>query len=174
MGENSVTSDPDSNVVEERLDDLEFVVVQDIFPTGTVEYADVILPATSWAERGGTVSNTDRRVQRMRGIETVYPNTKHDLDILADVGTGLFGEDGGFDFGDPETVFEELREVCPIYHAMAYDLLGEEGLRWPCYEPGDEGDDYLYGEAFTTESGLAGSRASATSPRRRARTRSTR
>jgi formate dehydrogenase major subunit len=154
MGENPVMSEPDSNVVEERLDDLEFVVVQDIFPTGTVEYADVVLPATSWAERGGTVSNTDRRVQRMRGIDKVYPNTKHDLDILADVGTRLFGEDGGFDFDDPEAVFEELREVCPIYHGMTYDLLGEEGLHWPCYEPGDEGDDYLYAETFTTESGL--------------------
>ena len=154
MGENPIMSEPDANRVEKRLAELEFLVVQDIFPTDTVAYADVVLPATSWAERGGTVVNTDRRVQRMRGIGTVYPNTKHDLDILCDVGTRLFGPDGGFDFDDPETVFEELRQVCPIFGGMTYDRLGEEGIHWPCLEPGDEGDPYLYEEVFTTPNGM--------------------
>ena len=66
--------------------------------------------------------------------------------------TRLFGE--GFDFEDPEAVFEELRQVCPSYHGMTYDILGEEGVHWPCYEPGDEGDPFLYEESFDTESGL--------------------
>jgi formate dehydrogenase major subunit len=154
MGENPIMSEPDANRVEERLAELEFLVVQDIFPTDTVAYADVVFPATSWAERGGTVANTDRRVQRMRGIGTVYEGTKHDLDILSAVGTRLFGPDGGFDFDGPEAVFEELRQVCPIYHGMTYDLLGEEGLHWPCLEPGDEGDPYLYEDEFTTPNGL--------------------
>ncbi len=155
MGENPVMSEPDANSVAERLAELEFVVVQDIFPTETAEFADVLLPATTWAERGGTVTNTDRRVQRMRGVEKVHERTKHDLEIVGEVGRRLF-EDGDeqFGFDDPEDVFEELRQVCPSYHGMTYDLLGEEGLHWPCYEPGDEGDPFLYEEEFDTESGL--------------------
>jgi formate dehydrogenase major subunit len=152
MGENPVMSEPDANASVERLKDLEFMVVQDIFMTETAELADVVLPATSWVERGGTVCNTDRRVQRMRPVADVPGNTKHDLDILCEVGTRLFGE--GFDFDGPEAVFEELRQVCPIYHGMTYDAMGEEGLHWPCYEPGDEGDQYLYAEEFGTDDGL--------------------
>ncbi|MFA9517220.1 formate dehydrogenase subunit alpha [Halopenitus sp. H-Gu1] len=154
MGENPVMSEPDANRVAERLQKLEFMVVQDIFMTETAEYADVILPATTWAERGGTVTNTDRRVQRMRGVGTIHEDTKHDLEIVSEVGTRLFGEDGDFAFDGPEEVFEELRQVCPIYHGMTYDALGEEGLHWPCYEEGDEGDPYLYADSFDTESGL--------------------
>jgi predicted molibdopterin-dependent oxidoreductase YjgC len=143
------------NVEDDELRaEVEFLVVQDIFPTDTVAYADVVLPATSWAERGGTVANTDRRVQLMRGIGTVYEGTKHDLDILAEVGTRLFGADGGFDFDGPEAVFEELRQVCPIYYGMTYDLLGTEGIHWPCLEPGDEGDPYLCEDVFTTPNGM--------------------
>ena len=153
MGENPIMSEPDGNRVEERLEELEFMVVQDIFMTETAKLADVILPATTWAERGGTVTNTDRRVQRMRGVEKVHEDTKHDLDILMEVGSRLFGEEG-FRFDDVEDVFEELRQVCPIYYGMDYDRLGEEGVQWPCYEPGDEGDMYLYEEEFDTENGL--------------------
>ncbi len=152
MGENPVMSEPDSLEVEQRMDDLEFLVVQDIFMTETAEFADVILPATSWAERGGTVTNTDRRVQLMRPATTVPGNTRHDLEILCDLGTRLFGE--GFDFEGPEEVFEELRQVSPDYHGITYDALGEEGIQWPCYEPGDEGDQYLYEDEFHTDDGL--------------------
>jgi len=155
MGENPIMSEPDGNEVAERFEnDLEFLVVQDIFMTETAKYADVILPATTWAERGGTVTNTDRRVQRMRPVHKVHENTKHDFEILSEVGSRLFGEDGGFRFDGPEDVFEELRQVCPSYHGMTYDALGEEGIHWPCYEPGDEGDQFLYEESFDTENGL--------------------
>ncbi|CCQ36868.1 formate dehydrogenase alpha subunit [Natronomonas moolapensis 8.8.11] len=153
MGENPVMSEPDGNAVEERLKSLEFVVAQDIFMTETAAFADVVLPATTWAERGGTVTNTDRRVQRMRGVEKVHENTKHDLEILMEIGSRLFGEDE-FRFEDVEAVFEELRAVCPIYHGMTYDGLGEEGTHWPCYEDGDEGDQFLYEDSFDTENGL--------------------
>ncbi|ELY42029.1 formate dehydrogenase subunit alpha [Natronorubrum sulfidifaciens] len=163
MGENPVMSEPDSSAVEDRLEELEFVVVQDIFMTETAAFADVVLPATSWAERGGTVTNTDRRVQLMRPATAVPGNTRHDLDILRDVGTRLFGDpdssdqtttDSGFDFDGPEAVFEELREVAPIYHGITYERLGLEGVQWPCYEEGDAGDQYLYAESFDTEDGL--------------------
>lgn len=153
MGENPIMSEPDANEVAKRFEELEFCVVQDIFMTETARYADVILPATTWAERGGTVTNTDRRVQRMRGVQKVHENTKHDLEILMEIGSRLFGEDG-FRFDDVEAVFEELRQVCPSYHGMTYELLGETGLHWPCYELGDEGDPYLYESSFDTENGL--------------------
>ena len=153
MGENPVMSEPDGSKVEERLQSLEFMIAQDIFMTETAEFADVVLPATTWAERGGTVTTTDRRVQRMRGVDKIHENTKHDLEILMEVGSRLFSEDE-FRFEDVEAVFEELREACPIYHGMTYDGLGEEGLHWPCYEEGDEGDQFLYEDSFDTESGL--------------------
>ncbi len=153
MGENPLMSEPDSNKVAERFaNDLEFLAVQDIFMTETAEYADVILPATSWAERGGTVTNTDRRVQLMRPATTVPGNTRHDLEILCEIGTRLFGE--GFEFDDPQDVFEEIREVTPDYHGITYDALGEEGIQWPCLEPGDAGDQYLYEDSFDTDNGL--------------------
>ncbi|MFB6269397.1 MAG: formate dehydrogenase subunit alpha [Halobacterium sp.] len=153
MGENPVMSEPNADRVADLLEDVEFLAVQDIFLTETAEYADVVLPATSWAERGGTVTNTDRHVQRMRGVEKVHSETRHDYEILTELGQRLFG-DGTFDFENPREIFEELREVCPIYHGMTYDLLGEEGLHWPCREPGDEGDPYLYEDSFDTENGL--------------------
>ncbi|WP_228546108.1 formate dehydrogenase subunit alpha [Halegenticoccus tardaugens] len=152
MGENPVMSEPDANRVAERFEELDFIAVQDIFMSETAELADVVLPATSWAERGGTVTNTDRRVQLMRPATTVPGNTRHDLDILCELGTRLFGE--GFDFDGPEEVFEELREVCPIYRGMTYDLIGHEGIHWPCYEEGDQGDLFLYEESFDTDDGL--------------------
>ena len=153
MGENPIMSEPDGNRTERRFrEELDFMMVQDIFMTETAELADVVLPATTWAERDGTVTNTDRRVQRMRGVHKVHENTRHDLDILCAVGTRLFGE--GFDFDGPEEVFEELREVCPIMHGMTYDALGETGIHWPCYEEGDEGDPFLYQDSFETEDGL--------------------
>ncbi|MDX1746989.1 MAG: molybdopterin-dependent oxidoreductase, partial [Halobacteriales archaeon] len=150
MGENPIMSEPDANRVAERFEELEFIAVQDIFMTETAELADVVLPATSWAERGGTVTNTDRRVQLMRPVAKVHENTKHDLDILCELGTRMFGE--GFEFEDVEAVFEELRQVCPSYHGMTYDALGEVGIHWPCKEPGDEGDSFLYEDGFTTDS----------------------
>ncbi|ELY58138.1 formate dehydrogenase subunit alpha [Natronococcus amylolyticus DSM 10524] len=153
MGENPVVSEPDANRVIERIQDLEFMVAQDIFMTETAEYADVVLPATTWAERGGTVTNTDRRVQRMRGVDKVHENTKHDLEILMEVGSRLFSEDE-FRFEDEEAVFEELRQVCPSYYGMTYDILGEEGVQWPCYELGDQGDRFLYEDSFDTDNGL--------------------
>lgn len=153
MGENPIMSEPDANKVADRFEnDLEFLAVQDIFMTETAKYADVILPATSWAERGGTVTNTDRRVQLMRPATSVPGNTRHDLDIICELGTRMFGE--GFEFDDVEDVFEEIRAVTPDYHGITYDALGEEGIQWPCLEPGDEGDQYLYEDSFNTANGL--------------------
>jgi len=152
MGENPVLSEPNSNEVEANLQELEFMVAQDIFMTETAKLADVVLPATSWVERSGTVTNTDRRVQRMRPAVDVPGNTRHDFDILSEIGTRLFGD--GFDYDGPEEVFEELREVAPIYQGITYDRIGDEGIQWPVESEDDEGTQYLHKEEFPTEDGL--------------------
>ena len=152
MGENPVLSEPNSNEVVENLEKLDFMVTQDIFMTETAKLADVVLPATSWVERGGTVTNTDRRVQRMRPAVSVPGNTRHDFDILSEIGTRMFGE--GFEYDGPEEVFEELREVAPIYQGISYERLGDDGLQWPVESEDDEGTQYLHKEEFPTEDGL--------------------
>jgi len=172
MGENPVMSEPDATNVADRLEDLEFTVVQDIFPTETAEYADVILPATTWAERGGTVTNTDRRVQRMRGVEKVHENTKHDREIVSEIGTRLF--DSGFDFEDPEEIFEELRQVCPSYHGMTYICWARRGSTGPAMNPATRATRSSTNTSSTPRAASAGSRASPTSRRPRRPTTSTR
>ncbi|MDR5656498.1 formate dehydrogenase subunit alpha [Halodesulfurarchaeum sp. HSR-GB] len=152
MGENPVLSEPNSNEVEANLKELQFMVAQDIFMTETAKLADVVLPATSWVERGGTVTNTDRRVQRMRPAVDVPGNTRHDFDIVSEIGTRMFGE--GFDYDGPEAVFEELREVASIYGGITYDRIGDEGIQWPCETTDDDGTQYLHKEEFPTEDGL--------------------
>ncbi|AOW80909.1 formate dehydrogenase subunit alpha [Halodesulfurarchaeum formicicum] len=152
MGENPVLSEPNSNEVEANLKELQFMVAQDIFMTETAKLADVVLPATSWVERGGTVTNTDRRVQRMRPAVDVPGNTRHDFDIVSEIGTRMFGE--GFDYDGPEAVFEELREVASIYGGITYDRIGDEGIQWPCETTEEEGTQYLHKEEFPTEDGL--------------------
>ncbi|MBS3759943.1 MAG: molybdopterin-dependent oxidoreductase, partial [Halodesulfurarchaeum sp.] len=152
MGENPVLSEPNSNEVEANLQELEFMVTQDIFMTETAKLADVVLPATSWVERGGTVTNTDRRVQRMRPAIDVPGNTRHDFDIVSEIGTRLF--DAGFDYEGPEEVFEELRKVAPIYAGLTYDRIGDQGMQWPVESEDDDGTQYLHKEEFPTDDGL--------------------
>ncbi|QZA88636.1 formate dehydrogenase subunit alpha [Salinarchaeum sp. IM2453] len=157
LGENPVRSEPNSDRIEEGFNEMEFVVAQDIFMTETAELADVVLPATSWAESHGTVTNTDRRVQLMRPATKVHENTRQDFDILVEIGSRLF--DSGWDYDSPEDAFEELREVAPIYRGITWDRIGEEGVQWPCYSEEDEGELYLYEDEFETENGLGKFRA---------------
>ena len=152
MGENPALSEPNANVTAEDLKRLEFLCVQDIFLTETAEFADVVLPATSWAASGGTVTNTDRRVQRMRAAVDGPDKVRPDWVILRDIGGRVLNNDWTFD--NPEEIFEELREVCPIYRGVTYDRLGTTGTQWPCYDEDEDGTVYLYETAFETENGL--------------------
>lgn len=152
MGENPAVSEPNANEAVDHLRELNFLCVQDVFLTETAKLADVVLPATSWAESEGTVTNTDRRVQRMRAGADVPGDTRHDWEIVAEIGERVLNTDWEFD--GPEDVFEELREVCPIYHGMTYDRLGKTGIQWPCVHEDDDGTQYLYAESFDTDNGL--------------------
>ncbi len=152
MGENPVMSEPNSDRIAAGFEEMDFVVAQDVFMTETAELADVILPATSWAETYGTVTNTDRRVQLMRPIEQVYENTRRDFEIIRELGDRLFADNWEYD--GPEDAFEELGTVAPIYRGLSYELLDPDGARWPRYEEDDDERLYLYEETFATDSGL--------------------
>ena len=147
LAENPMLSDPDINHVRAALRNLEFLVVQDIFLTETAELADVVLPGSSFAERDGTVTSTDRSVQRVRKAIGPPGDAQADWEIIARVARAC-GADG-FEHGSPKAVFAEMANLTPIYAGISYDRLESEWLRWPCRSPHDPGTDFLHGEGFS-------------------------
>ena len=135
------------------LEGLEFVVVQDIFRTKTAEIADVVFPASAmWAESEGTVTNSERRVQRVRRALQPPGEARDDLDIVVDLARAM-----GTDFGHPtaEDVWNEVRRLSPVHAGMSYARLeAEDGLQWPCY------DEHAPGRALPPQPALGGSRSS--------------
>ena len=153
MGENPMVSDPDIGHVEEALKSLDFLVVQDIFLTETASLADVVLPAASWAEKEGTYTGTDRRVQLSRkAIEPLW-DSKPDWEIICELAKEM-GAGEGFSFSSPSQIFEEMRKVTPSYAGMNYERLNQpEGLQWPCPEESHPGTPILHTKAFTRGKG---------------------
>lgn len=152
MGENPMQSDPDAAKVEEGLRNLDFLIVQDIFMTPTARLADVILPATSYLEKQGTFTNTERRVQLINEVLSPLPGTRPDWRILCDVINALGGR---ADYDSPREIFNEIRQVVPAYAGMDYTRLAEEqGLCWPCPTSDHPGTPYLHAAVFTRGRGL--------------------
>jgi formate dehydrogenase alpha subunit len=151
VGENPVLSEADANHVKKALDRLGFFVVQDIFMTETAQYADVILPAASFAEKDGTFTNTERRVQRVRKVVEPPGEARCDWRIACDI-AGRMGAPG-FDFDSPDKIMDEIRSVTPIYGGISYDRIEEEGLQWPCRDEADSGSKFLHGESFPLPGG---------------------
>lgn len=153
IGENPVLSEADSASVIRGLEAMDFVVVQDIFMTETARYADLVLPASLWAEKDGTFTNTERRVQRVRKVVESPEAANRDWRILIDMANAL-GAD--WYYRKPEDIFEEIRRVVPAYAGITYPLLNTPGfgLQWPV---GDKGEvtEILYTERFATPSGRA-------------------
>ncbi len=145
FGENPAITEPNSNQIARDLDEV-FLVVQDLFMTETAEHADVILPGSAWAEKDGTVTNTDRRVMRMRQMRDPPGEARTDLDILCDLANRLTGV--AFDYDGAEAVFDELASVSSIYGGMSYDGIGTGHQRWPMPEGADEGVDVLHEDEF--------------------------
>lgn len=141
MGENPMLSDPDLNHVEESLINTEFLVVQDIFLTETAKYADVVLPAATFAEKDGTFTNSERRVQRVRKAIDPIGESKPDWEILTEIMMRLGMNER---YGDPEDVFDELAGLTPQYKGMNYYRIDEEGLQWPCIDEKHPGTKYLH------------------------------
>ncbi len=129
MGENPMISDPDLHHIEKALEKVEFLVVQDIFLTETAQMADVVLPATTFAEKDGTFSNTERRVQRLYKAVDGPGQAKHDWEIHQLIANkmGL-----NWNYSKAEDIFDEMTQVTPSYAGMSYDRLGRAGLHWPC------------------------------------------
>ncbi len=154
MGENPVLSDADSKHVVRALSKLDFLVVQDIFLTETAEYADVVLPAASFAEKDGTFVNTERRVQRIRKAVAPPGEARADWQIVMELAQRLGLE--GWSYGDAETVFKEMAGVTPSYGGISYERLEKEGggLQWPCPDASHPGTPILHAGKFTRGAGI--------------------
>ncbi|HEY3347014.1 MAG TPA: formate dehydrogenase subunit alpha [Nitrospirota bacterium] len=148
MGENPVLSDPDSNHVKKALKKLDFLVVQDIFLTETGQLADVILPALSWAEKDGTFTNTERRVQLGRAALAPIGKARTDWEIIALI-AGAMGSDK-FNFNTARNIFREMATLTPQYVGINYGRLEETcGIQWPCPTKDHPGTPTLHTEKFT-------------------------
>jgi formate dehydrogenase major subunit len=143
IGENPIVSEADRNRATHILSSVEHLVVQDLFLTQTAELADVVLPAAAgWCESEGTVTNSERRVQRVRKILDPPGNARDDIDILCDLARLL-----GHDFGHPrpEDLWNELRSLSPMHAGMSYRRLEElGGIRWPCPDENHPGEQFLH------------------------------
>jgi formate dehydrogenase major subunit len=143
IGENPLQSEADQTRTKHLLETREFMVVQDIFLTRTAELADVVLPASAaWAESEGTVTNSERRVQRVRKALDPPGEARDDLAIIFELAGRL-----GHDWGLPSAaeVWNEVRRLSPVHAGMSYARLeAEDGLQWPCYDEKHPGELFLH------------------------------
>ncbi len=143
IGENPAQAEADQHRAQKLLQSLDHLVVQDIFLTRTAELAHVVLPASaSWCESEGTVTNSERRVQRLRKALDPPGNAKDDMWIICEIARRL-----GVDWGHPtaEAVWNEVRSLAPIFRGMTYARLeAAGGLQWPCYDEQHPGELFLH------------------------------
>ena len=151
MGENPMLSDPDLTHVEESLDSLEFLVVQDIFLTETAKKAHVVLPAAAFAEKDGTFTNTERRVQRLHKAVDPPGRARQDWEIVCDIATRM-----GYSmkYENPSEIMDEIAKVTPQYGGLSFSRIEENGLQWPCPTPDHPGTKYLHKDKFSRGKGL--------------------
>ncbi len=152
LGENPMVSDPDISHVEEELKRLDFLVVQDIFLTDTAQLAHVVLPGVSFAEKDGTFTNTERRVQRVRKAIEPIGMARQDWDIIRDIASRMGTQ---WSYSSAEEIFTEIRSLTPSYAGITYQRLDREGgLQWPCPHEEHPGTPYLHKDRFTRGRGL--------------------
>jgi predicted molibdopterin-dependent oxidoreductase YjgC len=153
-GENPLLSEPDLNHAEEQFKNLEFLVVQDIFMHETAQIADVVLPATSFAEKDGTFTNSERRVQRVRKAIEPRGQSRPDWEIICDLARRMCRKLGlpleeQFNYRHPSEIFAEMARLTPIMAGLSYERLEQEGgIQWPCPSPEHPGTPYLYADSF--------------------------
>lgn len=150
MGENPFLSDPNANKVRKALSSLDFLVVQDIFLTETAEFADVILPASSFFEKTGTYTNTDRRVQLGHQILDPPGDARLDWEIVCDIARRM---GVNMSYRTIAEVFDEFASLTRNYSTLSHSNLGSTGKLWPCADPDTEdGEQILFGNGFPTKS----------------------
>jgi len=151
LGENSVASDPDTHHIVRALSSAQFLVVQDIFLTETAQLAHVVLPGACWAEKDGTFSNTERKVQRVRKAVEPPEGAVPDWKIIAELGTRL---GLSMDYRSAEEIFTEMAGLSPIFGGITYERLEAGGIQWPCPSQDHAGTPFLHQGKFTRGRGL--------------------
>jgi formate dehydrogenase alpha subunit len=151
LGENPVVSDADCLHVEKALKALDFLLVIDIFKTPTADLAHVVLPGVAFAEKEGTFSNTERRVQLLRKAVEPPGEAKPDWQIIQEL-SSRFGYP--MDYASPRAIMEEIAKLTPSYGGIHYDRLQNEGLQWPCPNTEHPGTKFLHQGRFTRGKGL--------------------
>jgi len=146
MGENPMLSDPDQNHVRQALEKIDFVVVQDIFLTETAELADVVLPAVGFAEKDGTFTNTERRVQLLHKAVESPGEARVDWEIVCDLASRMGYE---MSYSGPGAIEDEIASVSPIYGGIIYPRLVDAPLQWPCPDAKHPGTPYLHKDKFS-------------------------
>lgn len=142
MGEDPVLTDPNSNHVKACFENLEFMVVQDVFLSESAKMADVVFPGALYAEKDGTFTASERRVQRIRKAVDAPGQAKADWKIIEEL--AAYMEMKGFDWKDPEAIFDEMRMLAPQFRGMTYERLEKAGLQWPCLDENHPGTKFLY------------------------------
>ena len=152
VGENPLLSEPDLHHAEKAIQQLDFLVVQDLFMHETAEHAHVFLPAAAFAEKDGTFTNSERRVQRIRQAIEPPGQARPDWWIACELAKRTARRLGttvtGFDYRHPSEIFDEMASLWPSVRGMTYARLEGGGLQWPCPSPEHPGTRYLYGESF--------------------------
>jgi formate dehydrogenase alpha subunit len=151
VGENPMVSDPDIGHVEKALNNAELLVVQDIFLTPTAEMAHVVLPGTTFAEKDGTFTNTERRVQLVRKAIEPVGESKADWEIIQDL-SNRFGYEMNYE--SAEDIMREISTLTPSYGGITYERLEGEGLAWPCPDKDHPGTKFLHKDKFARGLGL--------------------
>ena len=151
VGENPVLSDPDAKHAQAALANLEFFVVQDVFLSETARLAHVVLPAASFAEKSGTFTNTERRVQLVRKAIEPIGGAKADWWITCQIGQRMGSK--GFNFTHPIEIMEEIARLTPSYSGISYGRLEDGGLQWPCPDKQHPGTPILHTQLFTRGKG---------------------
>ena len=151
MGENPVLTDPDVHHVREALSKLDFFVFQDIFLNETAEYAHVVLPACSYAEKDGTFTNTERRVQRVRKAIEPIGDSRDDCWIIGEIARRMGAK--GFEYTGADKIMEEIARLTPSYAGINYRRLEEGSLQWPCTSEDHPGTCILHEEIFSRPKG---------------------
>ncbi len=153
MGENPMMSEPNLNLTRHHMEQLEFIVAQDIFINESGAFADVFLPAVSWAEKNGTFTNTDRRVQRVRQALPPRGRARPDWEIICDLAQRLERRldrpnSARWDYEHPSAIMAEIASASPEYAGVSYDRLESLGLQVPVWDAGHPGTPYLFAETF--------------------------
>jgi formate dehydrogenase alpha subunit len=153
MGENPMMSEPNLNLTRHHMQQLEFIVAQDLFINESGAFADVFLPAVSWSEKDGTFTNTDRRVQRVRQALEPRGQARPDWQIICDLAKRIEARLGrphsaGWDFNHPAEVMTEVGSVSPDYAGITYERIEPVGLQVPVYDKQHPGMPYLFAESF--------------------------